>query len=401
MPDQPTGLRKVRVRDLCVQVTSGGTPSRRRPEFFVPAGIPWLKTQELRDSRITSAQEHISDRALRESAAKLLPRDTVLVAMYGATAGQLGILDRPMTCNQACCALVPDPVRTDARFLFYALRSRRDHLKSLANGAAQQNLNVGTIANLELAVPSLPEQRAIAEVLGALDDKIDANARTRTILRSLGLAIFARALSEGSGRVLPVADCTTSVARGVAPRYAEPGTGELVLNQKCIRDGWVNTAPARWMASATAPASRRAMRGDVLVNSTGVGTLGRVARWLRVTPVAVDGHVSVVRPDPAVCPPAVVGYAMLAAERQVAALGEGSTGQTELSGARLRAFSLVLPDPAAARAVAPSLDDLDDHAEALAAESTTLTKLRDALVPALLSGELRVRDAGALVGEAV
>ena len=136
----PPDWVRLPVEAVCARVTSGGTPSRSRPEFYSGL-IPWVKTKELRDGWVDETEEHINEDAIAVSSAKLLPANTVLVAMYGATAAMLGILRRPMTCNQACCALVVDPQRADMRFLFYSLYWHRAQLKKLAVGAAQQNLS--------------------------------------------------------------------------------------------------------------------------------------------------------------------------------------------------------------------------------------------------------------------
>jgi Type I restriction modification DNA specificity domain len=195
MANSDIHLRPAAVRDHCIRVTAGGTPSRRRIEYFDEGRIPWVKTQELTDRVLHETTEHITEEALADSSAKLLPAGTVLVAMYGATAGQLGILGRPMACNQACCALVVDGTKTDARFLYYALLAERPRLKSLANGAAQQNLSVGVVANLQLAMPPLRKQQAIAEVLGALDDKIEASIRLVELTDELWTGELTKALN--------------------------------------------------------------------------------------------------------------------------------------------------------------------------------------------------------------
>jgi len=118
--------------------------------------------------------------------------------MYGATVGKLGLLAEPMTCNQAACAMIADPLRADFRFLFYELLNSRDQIIDLANGAAQQNLNAITIKSLEFPLPSLDEQRAIAATLGALDDKIDSNLQiVNTALELIDL------LGEKSSCTLP------------------------------------------------------------------------------------------------------------------------------------------------------------------------------------------------------
>lgn len=132
--------REVKIADLCDRTTSGGTPSRKRPEFFCqpPDGLPWVKSQELTDRRISSCLEHITHEGLQASSAKRVPRGAVLVAMYGATVGQLGYLDITATTNQAICALITDPATTDSRFLYYALMHARPALVTQAQGAASR-----------------------------------------------------------------------------------------------------------------------------------------------------------------------------------------------------------------------------------------------------------------------
>jgi type I restriction enzyme S subunit len=256
------------------------------------------------------------------------------------------------------------------------------------------------IRSLEVVVPPLPEQRAIAEVLGALDDKIEANRVLGNTARALGMAHFERAVNTQSD-TRPVADLIESIARGIAPKYVNPGEGIRVLNQKCIRDGWVSLQPARWMQTKDVPAARMAYPGDVVVNSTGVGTLGRVARWLGGAPTHVDGHVTVVRPDRTRCHPAVFGYAMLRSQPDFEALGEGSTGQTELSRDRLATYSISVPVGPDVTVLGDSLDALDALSQRLADEAEILETVRDALLPQLLSGIIRIREIETLVGEAV
>jgi type I restriction enzyme S subunit len=111
------------------------------------------------------------------------------MAMYGATVGKLGIIKSPMTTNQACCVMVPSK-NCDYRYLYYQLLINRDEIISRANGAAQQNLNVGKIAAFLLPFPPIDAQRKIAEVLGALDEKIELNRKMNKTLESLAQAVF-------------------------------------------------------------------------------------------------------------------------------------------------------------------------------------------------------------------
>ena len=178
------------VEDVCKRVTSGGTPSRTRPDFYVDGSWPWVKTQELQDTWIDHTEEKITDEAVANSSAKVLPPNTILLAMYGATVGQLGILRSPMTCNQACCAMIVDSDKADFRYLYHHLRYSRTQLKSLATGAAQQNLSGALIKSLLYPFPPLAEQKAIASVLGALDDKIELNRRMNATLEAMARALF-------------------------------------------------------------------------------------------------------------------------------------------------------------------------------------------------------------------
>ena len=114
--------KPLRVKDLCQKISSGGTPSRKHPEYFEGGTHLWVKSQELLDGRIYDSEEKITDYGLAKSSAKLYPPETVLMAMYGATVGKLGILKRTASVNQAICAMVIDREIADHRFLYHTLR---------------------------------------------------------------------------------------------------------------------------------------------------------------------------------------------------------------------------------------------------------------------------------------
>jgi len=178
------------VEELCIRVTSGGTPSRKRPDFYTDDGIPWVKSQELVEARVTATEEHISEAGLKGSSAKLLPPDTVLMAMYGANVGQLGWLGIEATVNQAICAMVTDPSVTDSRFLYYALAGSRASLIAKAHGAAQQNLSQQLIKPFSVRVPDIGTQQQIGEVLRSIDDLIENNRRRVVVLEEMARAIY-------------------------------------------------------------------------------------------------------------------------------------------------------------------------------------------------------------------
>lgn len=186
----PESWSRMTIDDVCTRITSGGTPSRRNPVFFVNGSVPWVKTQELQDGWIRATEEQITEDAVKSSSAKLLPARTVLLAMYGATVGQLGVLASPMACNQACCALIVNDKIADFRYVYYLLLQHREVIKSLATGAAQQNLSAAQIKQFKFVFPDRQAQGHVADVLSGLDDKIALNRRINQTLEAMAQAIF-------------------------------------------------------------------------------------------------------------------------------------------------------------------------------------------------------------------
>ncbi len=168
------------------------SPLRSTKAFYGGGTIPWFKTGELNDGYLSHSEELITERALRETAVKLFPAETVLMAMYGDgdTITRLGMLREPATTNQACAAMILDEQKCVPRYLFYALKATRDELVSLANGGAQRNLSCKVIKEFTVPAPPLSIQREIADVLGALDDKIELNRQTCATLEEIARAIF-------------------------------------------------------------------------------------------------------------------------------------------------------------------------------------------------------------------
>jgi type I restriction enzyme S subunit len=146
---------------------SGGTPSRKRSEFF-GGEIEWVKTKELVNSFVLESEEKITEDAVQNSAAKLFPARTVLVAMYGATVGQLGILSQPSASNQACCAVIPIRDISDYIFAFLFLRHNKENLVSLSRGAAQNNVSQEIIRGFSMTMPPAKLMNVFAETLEPL-----------------------------------------------------------------------------------------------------------------------------------------------------------------------------------------------------------------------------------------
>lgn len=169
-----------------VKTSSGGTPSRTKMEYYTNGSTSWVKSKELNGGFIFDTEEKITDAALKNSSAKLFPANTILIAMYGATVGEFGILAAPATCNQAVCALLPNE-NYPYTFLFVFTKLNKENLINMAGGSAQQNISQELIQKLEIPKPSEKIQLFNVEA-EPLFQKIKSNTtqiRTLTQLRDV------------------------------------------------------------------------------------------------------------------------------------------------------------------------------------------------------------------------
>lgn len=182
----------VQIKDVCKKVTSGGTPLTSKENYYFPRQIPWIKTKEVNYCRITDAETYISQEGLDNSSAKLIPANSVIVAMYGQgdTAGRVAINKIPIATNQACCNLVVDEAKADYRFIYYKLSALYEKLVSLKNGGAQPNLNAAIIKSLEIDIPTLKVQHKIADMLSAYDDLIENNQKQIKLLEEAAQRLY-------------------------------------------------------------------------------------------------------------------------------------------------------------------------------------------------------------------
>lgn len=147
----PEGWEKKKLGDVS-KTTSGGTPSRTNNSFY-SGSIMWVKTKELCDGFIFNTEEKITEEAIKKSSAKIVPAGSILMAMYGATIGKLGIATKDLTCNQACCVFLISEDNPLRWYIFNWLLQNRNFLISQGKGAAQPNLSQDMIKGFELIIP--------------------------------------------------------------------------------------------------------------------------------------------------------------------------------------------------------------------------------------------------------
>ncbi len=204
--------------EIC-STTSGGTPSRSHPEYFGGA-IPWIKSGDLTDGDVIACDENITEEAIRSSSAKLFPQGTVLVAMYGATVGKLGMLGMEAATNQAVCGITPSD-ELDRWFLFYFLLSQRQNLIGQSAGGAQPNISQKIVRELLVPVPPLPEQRRIVDLLSRAEGIVrlrrEAEKKAAELIPALFLDMFGDPGRNPKGWPVAAVGNLASVQTGATP----------------------------------------------------------------------------------------------------------------------------------------------------------------------------------------
>ncbi|MEJ5349031.1 MAG: restriction endonuclease subunit S [Desulfosoma sp.] len=415
----------------------GGTPSRYVPEYW-NGSIPWATAKDVAavsGRYLFHAQEFISEEGLNRSAAKLMPKGTVVITARG-TVGALAQLGQAMAFNQTCYALLPGE-GLDNDFLFYALKGTLAEMRALSYGTVFETITTQTFEHWMIPIPPLPEQRAIAHILGTLDDKIELNRRMSETLEAMARALFkawfvdfepVRAKMEGRDPGLPgtggfstrpyadlfpdrlvdselgeipegwgvrtigeVADVVGgSTPSTKEPAYWEGGTHYWATPKDLSRlsvpvlletERKITDAGLAQISSGLLP------RGTVLLSSR--APIGYLA--IAEVPVAINQGFIAMKPRKGVSNLFLLLWASFAYD-DIVSRANGSTFQ-EISKASFRPIPFVLPPVAVMQAFDTQTRPLYERIVANERESRTLATLRDALLPKLISGELRVKDA--------
>ena len=403
---------------------SGATPSRTNAEYY-GGDIPWLKTGDLNDGYIKQIPENISHLALEKTSVRLNETGSVLIAMYGATIGKVGILTFPATTNQACCACLPIKIYNE--YLFYFLMSQKLAFIKQGEGGAQPNISKQKIIATLMPLPSIAEQHRIVtkikEILPLVEQYEVACSEVNSLNNSFSELLKKSILQEAvQGKLVPqdpndepasvlleriraekqalikagkikknknesiifrrdnshyeklngIERCIDDeipfeipdnwewcrlysivkkdIKRGKSPKYSECGQN-LVFSQKCnTKHGTINLLLAKYLDEVTFtkyPTEEYLTNNDIIINSTGHGTLGRVGFFCgndRISNAIIvpDSHITIIRCFETVTNKYIF-YILKFYQPFLEKLGEGSTNQTELKPATIA--NLLIPMP--------------------------------------------------------
>ena len=295
---------------------SGGTPSRKVSEYY-NGDIYWVKTGELNDDYIFETEEHITQEAISHSSAKIYPTDTVVIAMYGATIGKVGILGIPAATNQACACAIVKP-STDYKYLFYYAQSQKDDFIKKGKGGAQPNISQEIIKFHQFPLPPLAEHHRIVDRIESLFAKLDeAKEKAQAVVDSFETrkaAILHKAFTgeltakwreeHGVGmeswRTISFKDVCKKITDGTHHSPINTENGEyMYITAKNIKENGIDLANVTFVSKDVHEEiySRCDVQyGDVLYikdgATTGIATVNTIKK-----PFSLLSSVAVLRPD--------------------------------------------------------------------------------------------------------
>ncbi|MBS3955069.1 MAG: restriction endonuclease subunit S [Methylomicrobium sp.] len=263
----------IKISDFC-KTGSGGTPSRKNPEFY-GGSIPWVKSGELRESLINTTSEFITEQAVEKSSAKIVPAGAILLAMYGATVGRMAILGINAATNQAVCNIIPDEKLAFNKYVYYALLNKVHFFLDNAVGGAQPNISQGIIKDVKIPLPPLTEQKRIAAILDKADSLRRKNQQAIQLadqfLRAVFLDLFGDPVTNPKGwDVRELKNGLISIKSGwSANGESIPCNSEQlgVLKISAVTSGVFKATENKYVPSVTIPKNKALIfpkKGDLL-----------------------------------------------------------------------------------------------------------------------------------------
>ncbi len=401
MIDMTEGWEIKRLGDV-VKTGAGGTPKKSHKEYYEGGNIPWLLSGEVSQGLIYTAKHFITQEGLEKSSAKIFPMNTVLVAMYGATVGQVGILKCEASTNQAVCGIFPNKVFTP-EFLYYFFLSKKDDLIAQAVGNAQPNISQIKIKDTKIPIPPLEEQKKIVAVLDKAFTAIDlAKANIEKNLQN-AKEFFQSKLNEiftqkGDGweekKLGDLGTLTSSkrifkkeyVANGV-PFYRSKEIKELAHNKSISLELFITKKRFEEIKCHFGIPKK----GDILL--TAVGTIGEMYVVQENEEFYFkDGNIMWLK-DFQTLNTYYLKYALTSFVDQVKALSQGSA-YNALTIEKLKQYSVPVPTISEQEEIVTTLDDMSK--ELVSLETMLQSKLRNikdlrkSILQKAFAGELTV-----------
>jgi type I restriction enzyme S subunit len=402
-----------------VEILGGGTPKTTVPDYW-NGNIPWLSVVDFNNDyrHVFKTEKSITELGLKNSSTKVLNIGDTIVSARG-TVGALAQMIKPMAFNQSCYGLVANEKIITKDFLYYLLKHNIKILKANTHGSVFDTITTNTLENIKIKIPPLKFQNFATNILVSLDDKSELNNKINKNLEAIAQTLYKRwfvdfefpneeglPYQSSGGEMIEselgpipkgwsaktIDDITIFNKRGLSPVYSNDNNGAPVINQRCIRNHTIIEEAVQFHDLNLKKVKQELYQKswDVLINSMGVGTLGRVAISSLDHNKIVHSCITILRPNKHLIDESIFSYLMLSLENKFMEMGEGSTGQTSLNNKLLGKMPIVLAPIDLQYSLSIILCSLQMQIDNNLLISQKISKIRDELLPKLMGGEIEV-----------
>ncbi|WP_151948075.1 restriction endonuclease subunit S [Aliarcobacter butzleri] len=385
------------------EIIGGGTPSTSNNEFW-NGNIPWLTPRDLTGYSkvyISHGERFITESGLKNSSAKLMPKGSVLLTSR-APIGYVVIAENEICTNQGFKSLVPNFEILNSEFLYYWLKANTDYLQQLGTGTTFTEISGSVVKNIDISLPPLEEQKAIAEILSSLDDKIDLLHRQNQTLESLAQTLFRQWFIEEVKEEWEIkfSDAPIQIIDGDRgnnyPKNSDFFTNEycLFLSARNVTKNGFDFSDCQFITKERDELLRKGKlsRNDVVLTTR--GTVGNIAYYHELIPfenIRINSGMVILRADETKISPLYL-YILMKSPLFCESVIEHTSGsaQPQLPIRDLNNVSFILPPKNIYYKFMEQVKPIYSKVFNNQKQIQTLEKLRDTLLPKLLSGEVRI-----------
>lgn len=414
---------KIKLKDVCESIFSGGTPDTRKPEYWGGKHY-WLSSGETRNRFISSTEKTITQRGIDNSSTRLAKKGDVLIASagQGKTRGQTSFVLVDTYINQSIISLRANRKYLDSLFLFYLISGKYNSLRNMSDAnAIRGSLTCKMFESMELLIPEdIKIQKQISSLLYNYDSLIENNSSRIQILESIVKIVYDEwfikfkfpgnenvkivdsefgKIPEG-WKIKTLSEICDLISRGVTPKYKK-GTKKYIINQKVNQGCLLDYKDLKELDDdMTIPEEKIAVKGDVLVNSLGEGTIGRTHYYNNNNIFAVDQHMSICRSDK--LQNTLYIYFFLSSklgQDWITSVKTGGTNMTMLNISTLRQCKILYPKDEILLNFYEIVKPLMNLKAKLDEKNQNLIVTRNLLLPKLIYGEINANKIDIKISE--
>lgn len=394
-------------KKLC-ECTEYITDGDHQPAPKADKGVHFIKIKDIVNNQVSfDAQVYVPQEYYDNLPMERKPqKEDVLYTVVGSFGMPSYVQTDELFCFERNIALLHPNKDIEPRFLYYSLKNPAFYkgVEIVANGSAQKLIPLSKLKDLKISVPDKEAQRHIADILSAYDDLIENNQKQIKLLEEAAQRLYKEwfvdlhfpghenteivdGVPEG-WRKSTVSEVSAVLRRGISPKYNEKARG-IVINQKCIRQTIVSYDEARTQEKKY-PAELEMMESDIVICSTGAGTLGRVGQIFEAKGNAtLDSHVTLIRADEKIGQQSLFWSLKMKQDYLINA-GKGSTNQLELSRETIGNCKILIPEQKIAEQAEKNFVAIHNKMKECSMQIARLREARNLLLPKLMSGEVEV-----------